>query len=118
MNEPSIFTKIINREIPAKVRYEDDDFIAFDDIHPKAPVHVLLVPKHPYTTLEEFDEQDVEAHGKLLQTARKVARTLGIEKNYKLMMNVGLEVQLVHHVHLHILGGWKNQKDHEDPIAL
>jgi histidine triad (HIT) family protein len=118
MNEPSIFTKIISREIPAKIRYEDELFIAFDDIHPKAPVHVLLVPKKEYPTLEAFDADDTELHGKLLQTARKVAHTLGIEKNYKLMMNVGLDVQIVHHVHLHILGGWKKQKDHEEPIAL
>lgn len=118
MSEQSIFTKIINREIPANIIYEDDLFIAFNDITPKAPVHVLLVTKEPYPTLEDADINDDNLHAKLLQTARKVARTLGIEKNYKLMMNVGRDVQLVHHVHLHILGGWKNKNDTKDDIDL
>jgi len=108
MSEPSIFTKIINREIPAKIVYEDDLFIAFNDITPKAPVHVLLVTKEPYPTLEDTDINDDILHAKLLQTARKVASTLGIQDNYKLVMNIGREVQQVPHVHLHIMGGWKH----------
>lgn len=102
----SLFTKIINREIPATIEYEDDEFIAFRDIHPRAPIHVLLVPKKEYQTLEEVDIQDAEFHGRLLLTARQVAKKLGIEGNYKLMMNVGPKMQIVPHVHLHILGGW------------
>ena len=115
MPEQTIFTKIINREIPAKIVYEDELFIAFHDIQPSAPVHVLLVTKEAYPSLEAVDESDTELHGKILQTARKVAKQLGIQANYKLMMNVGSEVQQVHHIHLHILGGWKL---HSEPKEL
>ncbi|MBP7774695.1 HIT domain-containing protein [Candidatus Woesebacteria bacterium] len=103
----SIFTKIINREIPATIRYEDDEFIAIDDIHPKAPVHVLLIPKEPFETLEHVEMSDGHFHKILLQTARRVAQLVGIGKNYKLIMNVGKDMQMVPHIHLHILGGWQ-----------
>lgn len=106
MSAPSIFTQIIDRQIPAKIVFEDGDFIAFHDIHPQAPIHVLVVPKHPYPTLEDVPATDNQFHARLLLTARLVARQLGIEQNYKLMMNVGHQVQMVHHLHLHILGGW------------
>lgn len=102
----SIFTKIINREIPASIVYEDDEFIAFKDINPKAPIHVLLVPKQPHVTLETIPLADDTFHAALLMTARKVAAELGIQDNYKLHMNVGNKVQQVPHIHLHILGGW------------
>src|SRR5687768_935165 len=111
MAEVSIFTKIINREIPAKIVFENDEFIAFHDVQPSAPVHVLLVPKHHYITLEEFPESDEGLHGRLLLAARKVVKELGIADNYQLFMNVGLNVQDVHHVHLHIKGGWKNSPE-------
>lgn len=104
----SIFTKIINREIPANIRYENDEFIAIDDINPAAPVHILIIPKKPYETLEEVEQNDEKFHANLFLTARKVAKLAGIEKNYKLFMNVGLKVQAVHHIHLHLTGGWKN----------
>ncbi len=102
----SLFTKIIKREIPATIVYEDDDFIAFKDIHPQAPVHVLVVPKQPYKTLEEVPPENSDFHAKLLLTARKVAKILHIQDNYKLFMNVGKHVQAIHHIHLHLLGGW------------
>lgn len=105
MQEPSIFSKIINREIPATIQYEDDDFIAINDIHPVAPVHVLLIPKKDWQTLEDVAPED-EFHGKFLQAARKVVKKLGIQDNYKLMMNVGKQVQQVQHIHMHIMGGW------------
>lgn len=114
MKEPSIFTKIINREIPSTIQYEDDDFIAINDIHPMAPVHVLLIPKREEATLEEIEMDDVEFHQKLLLTARKVAQKLGIQDNYKLIMNVGKQVQQVYHIHLHIMGGWEQTKQTED----
>src|SRR5258708_2413375 len=102
----SIFTQIINRQIPATIVYEDDQFIAFKDIHPKAPVHVLLVTKEPYLSLEKVPSEDSELHAQILQTARKVAKQLGISANYKIAMNVGPEVQAVQHLHLHLMGGW------------
>lgn len=114
MSEPSIFTKIINREIPATIHYEDNDFIAINDIHPLAPVHVLLIPKEPWQTLEQVEIENAAFHQKLLQTARRVAKKMGIENNYKLIMNVGKQVQQVHHIHLHILGGWNTDQSAED----
>lgn len=118
--QPSIFTRIINKEIPAKVVYEDDEFIAIHDIHPMAPVHVLLIPKEEIKTLEHVDIENEEFHKKLLQTARKVAKEAGIQDNYKLMMNVGEQVQQVLHIHVHILGGWEQTKqaDELDPSKL
>ena len=106
MPNDTIFTKIIKREIPAKIHYEDDDFIVFDDIHPKAPVHVLVVTKIPYFSLEAIPIEDQLIYGKLLYIARKVATQLNISANYKLAMNVGEQVQAIPHLHLHILGGW------------
>ncbi len=103
---PSIFTKIINRELPSTIEYEDDEFIVFRDIHPHAPVHVLVVPKHEYKTLEEVSLADEHFHSRLLLTARKVAKKLGIGENYKLIMNVGDQMQIVPHIHLHLMGGW------------
>lgn len=104
----SVFTKIINREIPATIRYEDDEFIAFDDISHKAPVHVLVVPKKPYQTLEEIPLDDDIFHARLLQTARKVAKRMGIQADYRLKINVGKNMQIVHHIHVHVLGGWQD----------
>ncbi|PWU23865.1 histidine triad nucleotide-binding protein [Candidatus Cerribacteria bacterium 'Amazon FNV 2010 28 9'] len=111
MPNDSIFTKIINRELPSTIQYEDDEFIAINDIHPSAPVHVLVIPKKPYETLEQVDMSDEHFHAKLLLIARKVAQKMGIADNYKLVMNVGKGVQLVHHIHMHVMGGWKNVED-------
>lgn len=106
MPEASLFSKIINREIPATIRYEDATFIAIDDIHPVAPIHILIIPKKPYATLEQVTLEDVTFHAQLLLTARKVAKLVGIADNYKLFMNVGTQVQAIHHIHLHLTGGW------------
>ncbi len=106
MADTSIFSRIIDREIPATIQYEDDEFIAINDIKPLAPIHVLLIPKKPYKTLEEVELADEKFHARYLQLAREIAQKLGISENYKIMMNVGEQVQLVHHVHMHILGGW------------
>jgi len=106
-NTDTIFTKIIKRELPAKIEYEDDEFIAFRDIHPKAPVHVLIVPKAAYASLEEIPLEDTQSQAKLLQIVRKVAKKLGILDNYKIAMNVGPQVQAVQHLHIHLMGGWK-----------
>ena len=106
----SIFTKIIQREIPATIQYEDDAFIAIDDINPKAPVHVLIIPKKPYQTLEAVDLSDTDFHAQILLVARKVAKKMNIAENYKLFMNVGERVQEVHHIHLHLTGGWQQEK--------
>ena len=106
--EKSIFSKIIAGEIPAKVEFEDDEFIAIRDINPKAPVHILLVPKIQYATLEAVELDNDQFHARILTLARQIAKQAGIGDNYRLIMNVGRQVQEVHHIHLHILGGWKH----------
>ena len=98
-----IFCKIANREEVAEIVYEDDDFIVFPDIRPKAAVHLLLIPKKHIPTLQEAEERDIELMGKLLLTAQKVARLKQL-KGYKLQMNVGKGGgQEVDHIHLHLL---------------
>ncbi|MDQ5931159.1 MAG: histidine triad family protein [Patescibacteria group bacterium] len=114
MSQDSIFTKIINREIPATIEFEDDEFIAIHDIHPAAPVHLLIIPKKPLETLESVPVEDDAFHAKILKVARQLAQKLGISDNYKLMMNVGKKVQMVHHIHLHLLGGWDGGKTTEE----
>lgn len=110
----SIFTKIINRELPATIQYEDEKFIVINDIHPIAPVHVLLIPKQSYETLEAVPEDNAAFHAELLQMARKVAKIMKIQENYKIFMNVGKKVQQVHHLHIHVYGGWDKQKTAEE----
>lgn len=114
MPTSSIFTKIINREIPSNIVYEDEHFIVIHDIKPIAPVHVLVITKQPYKTLEAVDINDITIHAGLLQTARKVAKELGIVDNYKIMMNIGEKVQLIHHIHLHLIGGWDTKKSTQE----
>lgn len=113
-DDRSIFTKIINREIPAKIVFEDEEFIAIHDIQPAAPIHILIIPKKEHQTLESINLNDDAFHARLLKTARIVAQQLGISDNYKLMMNVGKKVQAVHHIHLHLMGGWDEGKTIEE----
>ena len=108
----TIFSKIINKEIPSTIRFEDDDFIVIDDIYPKAPVHVLIIPKKAYESLEAVDFNDDVFYAKLLKKARQVSKELGISDNYKLFMNIGKEVQDIHHLHVHLMGGWKTGGGH------
>lgn len=105
----TIFEKIRDKELPAKMVFEDAEIMVFHDISPAAPVHVLIVPKKAYATLEDIPLDD-PLPSKLIQTARKMAHELNIAKNYKIFMNVGHQVQQVPHVHLHLMGGWKNPK--------
>lgn len=100
-----IFCKIIAREIRAEVVYEDDEHMAFRDIRPAAPVHVLLVPKAHHATV--YDVPDAVAHGKLMLAACAAARALGLDRTgFRLVANYGPDGgQEVMHVHYHILGG-------------
>lgn len=101
---PTLFERIIAREIPAAVVYEDEQFIAIKDIAPKAPVHVLVIPKKVSTRLDEIT--DAAAMGELWLTANKVAG--GLLSDYRLVVNVGKGGgQEVMHTHIHILGGWE-----------
>ncbi len=107
MNEPTVFQKIINREIPAKIVYEDEDTLAFHDVHPQAPVHVLVIPKKPIVNIADLKDEDQALAGKLLLTVRKVAEMLGLnDQGYRVVANVGFDGgQSVDHLHFHILGG-------------
>lgn len=103
--EECIFCKIIKHELPAEIRYEDNDFIAFDDINPSAKVDILLVPKNHIVSVAELKEEDKELAGKLLLTAKKVASEAGLD-SFRLVFNSGADAgQEVSHLHGHILGG-------------
>jgi len=100
----SIFTKIINREIPADIIYEDDAFIVFKDMYPKAPFHVLVVPKEEIVSLIDVKDDQWVIMGNMLKVAQLVAKQEGLN-GYKLAMNVGKEGgQEVDHIHLHVMG--------------
>ncbi len=103
----TIFEKIRDREIPAEFLYEDDDVMAFCDIAPIAPVHVLVVPKKVIVSIAEMEDGDEAIVGKMFLVARNIARDLKIsEKGYKLLIRVGRDGgQEVPHLHLHVLGG-------------
>lgn len=103
-----IFCKIIKKEVPADIFYEDSNFIVFKDIKPKAPIHYLIVPKQHIQSVNDLKEENKELIGEMFLTAKKIADKLGIkDKGYKLIFNVGRGGgQLIDHLHLHILGGW------------
>lgn len=101
-----IFCKIISGELGADVVYRDDEFIAIKDINPVAPVHLLLMPIKHTENLEDFTEKDATFLGRLLIAAEKVARSAGLDKGYRLIMNEGEHGgKLVPHLHIHIVGG-------------
>lgn len=103
----TIFTKIINKEIPANIVYEDDEVLAFRDISPQAPEHILVIPKKEIPTVNDIEEADAALVGKLFLTAKKIAKELGFdEKGYRLVMNCNEDGgQTVNHIHMHILAG-------------
>lgn len=102
-----LFCRIVNKQIPAQLAYEDEHLLGFHDIHPQAPTHVLLIPKRHIATLNDLADADMEIGGRLLLAARKVAKQLGIaEDGYRTVMNCnGNGGQTVFHIHLHLLGG-------------
>ncbi len=102
----TIFQKIIDRQIPADIVYEDDLCLAFRDINPQAPVHILLIPKKPIPMLSAVEPQDQVLLGHLLITAPKIAKEQGLDNGFRLVINNGAQGgQTVFHLHLHILGG-------------
>lgn len=102
----TIFEKIVAREIPARIVFEDDDVMAFHDVNPQAPVHVLIVPMRVIPRLAAASESDQAVLGKLLLTAAKVARDLGVsESGYRVVINSGPDAgESVPHLHVHLLG--------------
>lgn len=102
----TIFTKIINREIAADIVYEDDQCLAFRDVSPQAPTHVLLIPKKPLVSLDSFTEEDSALASHLLMKVPKIAADLGLKDGYRTVINTGEDGgQSVFHLHIHILGG-------------
>jgi histidine triad (HIT) family protein len=102
----TIFEKIIAREVPAKIIWEDDDAVAFHDVNPQAPVHVLIVPKKVIPRLAVATESDRTTLGKLLLVAAELAKKLGIEQTgYRVVINSGPDAgESVPHLHVHLLG--------------
>ncbi|EKE02465.1 MAG: hypothetical protein ACD_20C00383G0017 [uncultured bacterium] len=99
-----IFCKIANKEIPSNLILETEDYVAFHDLNPQAPVHVLVIPKKHYNSLNSADEP--ELLGRLLIGAKNVAQKLNIENGYRVVLNTGEKAgQTVFHIHLHVLGG-------------
>lgn len=102
----TIFQKIIDREIPADIVYEDDLCLAFHDVSPQAPVHVLLIPKKPLVSLDNLGPEDAATAGHLLLKVSEIARDLGLTNGYRTIINTGEGGgQTVFHLHIHILGG-------------
>ena len=102
----TLFSKIIRREIPADIVYEDDLAIAFRDIQPQAPVHILVIPKKPIVKLADADPEDQALLGHLLLTVQRVAAQEGLTKGYRTVINTGEDGgQTVYHLHIHLLGG-------------
>lgn len=101
----TIFEKIIARQIPAKIIWEDEDVIAFHDVNPQAPVHVLIVPKRVVPRLTNATENDAALLGKLLLVARDIAKKMDLSSGYRVVINSGPDAgESVPHLHVHLLG--------------
>ncbi|TDI74454.1 MAG: histidine triad nucleotide-binding protein [Bacteroidetes bacterium] len=106
MSEKTLFQQIADREIPADIVFEDEMCIAFRDINPVAPTHILIVPLKPVPTLNDLEAEDEMLMGHLFLVARKIAEDEGLENGYRTVINCGKEGgQEVYHIHLHLLGG-------------
>lgn len=102
-----IFCKIVNKELPAEIAYEDDKVLAFKDLSPQAPTHLLIIPKKHISTMNDIQEEDVALIGHIKLTAAKLAKDLGFaEAGYRVVMNCNEDGgQTVYHIHLHLLAG-------------
>ncbi|PZO20178.1 MAG: histidine triad nucleotide-binding protein [Leptolyngbya foveolarum] len=106
MSEDTLFSKIIRREIPADIVYEDELCLAFRDITPQAPTHILVIPKQPIPKLADAQPEDKMILGHLLFTVSEIARQENLDNGYRVVINTGEEGgQTVFHLHLHLLGG-------------
>nr|XP_020453300.1 histidine triad nucleotide-binding protein 1 [Monopterus albus] len=102
----TIFGKIIRKEIPANFIYEDDLCVAFPDISPQAPTHILIVPKKPIVKMSQVEDSDTALLGHLMMVAKKCAQQAGLSKGYRIVLNDGPHGgQSVYHLHIHVLGG-------------
>ena len=103
----TIFSKIINKEIPAEIVYEDDELLAFNDINPQAPVHILIIPKKEIKTLNDIQIEDKDILGKMILLAKDLAKKHKIdESGYRTVFNCNDDGgQTIFHIHLHLIGG-------------
>ncbi|HVJ67608.1 MAG TPA: histidine triad nucleotide-binding protein [Caulifigura sp.] len=101
----TIFKRIIDGEIKADIVYQDDDVMAFRDTNPQAPVHVLVIPKKEIASIADAADEDAALLGKLMITVRNLARTLGLQNGYRVIVNTGPDGgQTVNHLHIHLMG--------------
>lgn len=106
MAAKTIFKRIIDKEIPANIVFEDDKCLAFRDVNPQAPVHVLVIPRQEIASLVDATDEDSHLLGHLLSTARRLAAQLGLAQGYRVVINCGPDGgQSVNHLHVHVLGG-------------
>jgi histidine triad (HIT) family protein len=106
MAEKSIFQRIIDKEIPAKIVYEDDRCLAFHDVAPQAPTHVLVIPKHPIPSVSAIEDDNLELVAHLWKVIRDLAGKLNLDRGYRVVVNCGRDGgQSVDHLHFHLLGG-------------
>jgi len=104
----TIFKRIIDKEIPAKIVYEDDRALAFHDLNPGAPTHLLIIPKQEIASINQIEPQDEATVGHLLWVARQLASQLGLTNGFRLAINCGPDAgQSVDHLHVHLLAGRK-----------
>jgi histidine triad (HIT) family protein len=102
----TLFSRIIDREIPAKIVYEDDWCLAFEDIHPQAPVHVIVIPKKGIASVDDVAEEDAAVVGHLFVAMRQIAAKLNLSNGYRVVTNCGRDAgQEVMHLHFHLMGG-------------
>jgi histidine triad (HIT) family protein len=110
-----IFCKIVKKEAPATVEFENDNLIAFRNINPIAPVHVLIVPKKHIAKLSEISEEDQSLMGEVLLIAKNIAKKLGISEAFRVALANGENAgQSVFHLHFHLTGGWKEKYTREE----
>lgn len=110
-----VFCKIVKGEIPSKKEYEDKDVLAFDDINPVAPTHVLVIPKKHIKNLASAVPKDQAVLGRMQTVVSKLSKELGIDRAFRLIMANGEGAgQSVHHLHYHLIGGWKETQTEED----
>jgi len=108
MAEKTIFKRIIDKEIPAKIVYEDDHCLAFEDIHPAAPIHLIVIPKREIASVDDVNATDEIVVGHLFTAMRAIAAKLGIQSGYRVVTNCGRDAgQEVMHLHFHMLAGRK-----------
>ncbi len=110
--EDCIFCKVVKGDLPSTKEYEDDSIIVIRDIYPKAPIHLLIIPKKHIKNLAEVSESDKNLVADINFAAVKIAKKLGVGDKFKLTTNVGVEAgQVVMHLHYHLLSGWSNKED-------